>query len=294
MIFLLAESGGTKTQWYLYDRDGLQKSIRTSGMNPNTATAEAIATQQREEWGADLPSGEGLTLDFYGAGLGAPATEATMRGILEGLFPGANIRIESDMLAAARAGCGDQPGIVCILGTGSNCCYWDGQKITANLGSHGYLFNDEGSGADLGRTLLSALLSGEMPHQVEHLFKDWSGGKKLLDIRTEIYQAPKVNVALAEYSRFIAAHLDNAAVRYLAIGRFSAFLTRHVMRMSGHRELPIHFVGSVAHVYAEPLAETLQMLQLTAGTITAAPGDALLAYHVQQLQSADASAQTEA
>ena len=146
-MHLLAESGGTKTQWYLYNQDGLQKSIRTSGMNPNTATAEAIAAQQREEWGADLPPGEGLTLDFYGAGLGAPATEATMRAILGGLFPHATIRIESDMLAAARAACGGQPGIVCILGTGSNCCFWDGQKITANLGSHGYLFNDEGSGA---------------------------------------------------------------------------------------------------------------------------------------------------
>jgi glucosamine kinase len=173
---------------------------------------------------------------------------------------------------------------------GCNCCYWDGEKITANLGSHGYLFNDEGSGADLGRTLLSALLNGEVPHDVEHLFKDWAGGKKLLDIRTEVYQAPKVNVALAEYSRFLAAHLQHPMLRYMAIARFSAFVTRHITRIHRYQELPIHFVGSVADVYAEPLGEALKLMQLVPTSITAAPGDALLQYHMQQLQ--DAAAQS--
>lgn len=282
-MHLLAESGGSKTQWFLYDKDGLRQTYRTSGFNPNVQTAAAIEQQQRMDWADQLPSGQGLTVEFYGAGLGAPATEAMVTGILQHLFPGAKLLLASDMLAAARATCGDQMGIVCILGTGSNCCHWDGSKITGNLGSHGYLFSDEGSGADLGRSIVSAVLNGEMPHDVEHLFKDWVQ-KPLLDVRTEIYLAPKVNVALAEYARFMAAHLDNPAIRYMAIGRFMAFFTRTVLRIKGHQTLPIHFVGSIAAVFEAPLREAMGMLKLAPASITAAPGDALFRYHLAQLQ----------
>ena len=279
-MHLLAESGGTKTQWYLYDRDGLRAAHRTAGMNPNVASVQDLEQQQRIDWGDALPDGQGLNVHFYGAGLGAQAAEQSLHGVLERLFPGACLRLESDMLAAARAASGDQPGIICILGTGSNCCYWDGNAIIGNLGSHGYLFNDEGSGADLGRTILSALLSGEVGHDIEHLFRDWSGGKQLLDIRSEIYQAPKVNVALAEYSRFLAAHLDNPGLHYMVIGRFMAFFTRTVLRIPAHKTTPIHFVGSVAEVYQVQLREAMGLLQLAPASILAAPGEALLSYHI--------------
>ena len=146
-MHLLAESGGTKTQWYLYDAQGLKREFRTSGLNPNVQSAAEIERQQREDWGDDLPKSEDLQFDFYGAGLGAPATEKIVHDILRNLFPHAELRVMTDMLAAVHATCGDEKGIVCILGTGSNCCFWDGEKITANLGSHGYLFSDEGSGA---------------------------------------------------------------------------------------------------------------------------------------------------
>ncbi len=284
-MHLLAESGGSKTQWFLYDQDGLRQSFRTSGFNPNVQGEAEIERQQRLDWGDDLPSGQDLTVDFYGAGLGAPATEAIVRDMLERLFPGATLHVMSDMLAAARATAGDTAGIVCILGTGSNCCHWDGEKISATLGSHGYLFSDEGSGADLGRSIVSAMLNGELPHDVEHLFKHWAG-KPLMEIRTEIYLAPKVNVALAEYSRFLAAHLDNTTVRYMVIARFMAFLTRNVQRIRGHNELPIHFVGSIAEIYADPLREALRMIQLEPSRIIGAPGEALLQYHLSRLQTA--------
>lgn len=282
-MHLLAESGGTKTQWYLYDAKGVRSTYRTSGFNPNVQAAPEIEAQQRLDWGDDLPSGDGLTIDFYGAGLGASGTEAAVRGILQQLFAGAEIHLMTDMLAAVRATAGDAPGIVCILGTGSNCCYWDGDKIIANLGSHGYLFSDEGSGADLGKTLIGAALNGELPHHLEHKLRDWAG-KPFLDIRTEIYTAPKVNTALAEYSRFLAEHLDDPSVRTLVVARFMAFLQKTVMRMRGYQEVPIHFVGSIAKVYQEPLREAMAYIQVQPATITAAPGDRLLAYHLARLQ----------
>jgi glucosamine kinase len=281
-MHLLAESGGSKTQWFLYDHGGHKATFKTSGFNPNVQPEADIEAQQRLDWGDALPAGAGLTIDFYGAGLGAAATEASVRSMLERLFPGAQLQVMSDMLAAARATAGDAPGIVCILGTGSNCCYWDGEKITASLGAHGYLFNDEGSGADLGRTLISALLNGEVPHDVEHLFKHWDP-KPLMQIRTEVYQAPKVNAALAEYSRFLAAHLSNPTLKYMVIARFMAFLTRNVQRIHNHRELPIHFVGSIAEVYEGPLREAMALLQLAPSKIIGAPGEALLDYHRSRL-----------
>lgn len=283
-MHLLAESGGTKTQWYLYDADGIRSSFRTSGFNPNVQSASEIEQQQRLDWGVSLPSGQGLVLDFYGAGLGAAGTEAAVRGILERLFPGAEIRLMTDMLAAARATAGDALGIVCILGTGSNCCYWDGEKIVANLGSHGYLFSDEGSGADLGKTLIGAALNGELPHHLEHKLRDWAG-KPFLDIRTEIYTAPKVNTALAEYSRFLAEHLEDPSVRTMVVARFMAFLQKTVMRMRGHQETPIHFVGSIAEVYQVPLREAMGYMKLEPASITAAPGERLLAYHLARLKA---------
>lgn len=283
-MHLLAESGGSKTQWFLYDQGGLRASFRTSGMNPNVISATEILAQQRLEWADQLPSSDGLTVDFYGAGLGAPATEALIIGILEDLFPQATLHIASDMLAAARATCGDATGIVCILGTGSNCCYWDGNKITANLGSHGYLFSDEGSGADLGRAIVSAVLNGEVPHDVEHIFKDWVQ-KPLMDVRTEIYLAPKVNVALAAFAPMMAAHLDNATIKYMTISRFMAFFTRTVLRIKNHKDVPIHFVGSIAEAFEVPLREAMAMLQLKPSSILAAPGEALFQYHLRLLQT---------
>jgi glucosamine kinase len=284
-MHLLAESGGTKTQWYLYDAQGLRQEFRTSGFNPNVQSAAEIEAQQRADWAADGLPNEPLTLDFYGAGLGSPTTEAIVHGILANLFPNATLNLRTDMLAAALATCGDEAGIVCILGTGSNCCFWDGQKITGNLGSHGYLFSDEGSGADLGRTIISAALNGELPHHLEHKFRDWAG-KPFLEIRTEIYHSPKINAALAHYSRFLAAHLEDPTIKTMVIARFIAFLQRTVCRMKGYRETPLHFVGSVSEVYAAPLQEALAMLQLSATSVTAAPGEKLLDYHIAKLKGA--------
>ncbi|MBL0020687.1 MAG: hypothetical protein IPP17_30700 [Bacteroidetes bacterium] len=282
-MHLLAESGGTKTQWYLYDAQGLQREFRTSGFNPNVQSATEIEAQQRADWGQELPVGLGLQLDFTVRVLGHQGTEAIVRGILTSLFPGLTLNLRTDMLAAALATCGDAPGIVCILGTGSNCCFWDGQKITGNLGSHGYLFSDEGSGADLGRAIVSAALNGELPHHIEHKFRDWAG-KPFLEIRTEIYHSPKINAALAHYSRFLAEHLDDPTIRMMVVARFMAFLNRTVLRMRDYRQTPIHFVGSISEVYQAPLREALSMLQLAPASVTAAPGEKLLAYHVSKLK----------
>ena len=284
---LLAESGGSKTAWYLFDETGLLAQHRSSGMNPNAQSAAEILAQQKAEWPAELQIPPKTTLHFYGAGLGAAKTEAQMREVLNGLFPAIELHLQSDMLAAAKATCGDTTGIVCILGTGSNCCWYENGEITATMGSHGYLFNDEGGGADLGRALIGAALNHELPHNIEHDFRNWAG-KSFLDIRTEIYQAPKINVALAHYSRFLAKNIAEPTLRALVQRRFMAFFEKTVLRMRKHRETPLHFAGSIAAVYADILKESLGLLGLEAGSILAEPGDALLEYHLNLLKSSKA------
>jgi N-acetylglucosamine kinase-like BadF-type ATPase len=280
---LLAESGGSKTAWYWFDENGLISSHMSAGMNPNAESSEAIFAHQKASWPKELQIPAGTEIYFYGAGLGASATENTMRDLLGQLFPETVLHLHSDMLAAARATAGNEAAIVCILGTGSNCCYFDGEKITAMLGSHGYLFNDEGSGMDLGRALIGAALNGELPHYLEHKLRDWAG-KSFLDIRTEIYQAPKTNVALAEYSRFLAENLEDPVVRTLIQSRMMTFFQKTILRITGFRDLPIHFAGSIASVYSTVVADSLKLLNLSAGKFVAAPGEALLAYHIQQLK----------
>lgn len=280
---LLAESGGSKTAWYWYDENGLISSHISSGMNPNAESADAILASQKAAWPKELLIPSGTKIDFYGAGLGAASTEKTMQNILNSMFPQPIVQLESDMLAAARATSGNEAAIVCILGTGSNCCFFDGEKITAMLGSHGYLFNDEASGMDLGRALIGAALNGELPHYLEHKLRDWAG-KSFLEIRTEIYQAPKTNVALAEYSRFLSENRADPVVRTMVQSRMMAFFQKTILRITGYRDLPIHFAGSISAVYADILRDSLKLLNLSAGNIVAAPGEALLTYHIQKLR----------
>ena len=280
---LLAESGGSKTAWYLFDESGLLRSHRSSGMNPNALAATEILARQQEEWPEDLKVPEGTIVNFYGAGIGAAPMRTQIQEVLETLFPKTEILLETDMLAAARATCGDEVGIVSILGTGSNCCWYDGKEITGNLGSHGFLFNDQGGGADLGRAMISAALDGELPHDIEHQFRDWAG-KSFLDIRTEIYQAEKTNVAMAKYSRFLAENASNPVLGSIVQRRFMAFFEKTILRMRKHRETPLHFVGSISAVYADILRGSLNLLGLKASKILGEPGDALLAYHLDLLR----------
>lgn len=281
-MYLLAESGGTKTQWLLFDSSGILASHRSSGMNPNVQTAADMLAQQRSEWLPEFSVPAGTEVFFYGAGLGAAAGEATIQSVLTSLLPGCPLHIETDLLAAARAVAGDDSAIICILGTGSNCCWYENGRIQYMLGAHGYLFNDEGSGADLGKSILNACLNNEIPAEEIEIFKQWAG-KELLDIRSEIYAAPKTNVALAEYSRFFAEYLHRPVLRIMVAARFLTFLQRNVMRIDNFRQLPIHFVGSVASVYADVLREAMGMVNIAPSKIVAAPADALLEYHLARL-----------
>ena len=208
---LIADSGGTKTAWFLVHEGQAYPGPESSGINLNVisaATAKAGIAQTILPALKERPVEE---LHFYGAGLGTSSHVETMRELLTSLFPTVHIGVYHDLLGAARATCGDEAGTVCILGTGSNACRFDGMEITAQRGGHGWILSDEGGGTDLGKQLLKAALDEELPADLLTAFQQYVG-VGLIDLRTAIYRSERPNTALARLAPFLALHRSHAFV----------------------------------------------------------------------------------
>lgn len=239
---LIADSGSTKTSW-LWEGHILE----TLGINPVRDCDEAIAHVLDT-----LPPMQPKQVFFYGAGCIPPHSER-LRALLQARFPQAHIAVESDMLGAARALCGHNEGIVCILGTGSNSCLYDGQHITANVSPLGYILGDEGSGAVLGRTLVGDLLKGQLGEPLRQAFLD-DFQLTLSDIINKVYREPMPNRFLASLTPFLARHRNEEGIHQLITKEFSRFLQRNVAQYQ-RTDLPLHFAGSIAHAFASELHE---------------------------------------
>lgn len=279
MMYLLADSGATKTEWIVFDSDGIKETIRTGGINPMVQSEVHIRTGPLRDLDEVLRERQIEKVFYYGAGLRTPDKRELMARLLQEFLPHAALEVEHDLLGAARAVCQNEAGIACILGTGSNSCWFDGKTLVAELGGHGYLLGDEGSGADLGKTLIKAGLDMELPQDLKGKLETYAG-KSLLDIRNEAYLHDRPNYFFAQFSRFIKENLENPTLRMLVISRFTTFLSKTVMKYQGRGDLPIHFVGSVAEVYKYELAKACDMLQLKPGRVLQAPAEALVKYHL--------------
>ena len=181
------------------------------------------------------------------------------------------------MLAAARGLCGHEPGIACIMGTGSNSCYYDGKHIGANVSPLGFILGDEGSGACLGKLLVGDILKNQMtPELKEKFLKQFN--LEPADIIDRVYRKPFPNRFLASLSPFLAQNLNEPCVRTLVLNSFKAFLKRNVMQYD-YQHSKVHFIGSVAFHYKEVLAEAAQEMGIQIGTILQSPMEGLISYH---------------
>ena len=280
-MILLADSGSTKTDWCVADGAAEICRIATHGTNPFFQSADEIA---REVDGGLLPQLGNRPIEqirFYGAGCAFPDKIAVIRDVLAARFTAADIEVGSDMLAAARALCGRNAGIACILGTGSNSCLYDGTEITANVSPLGFILGDEGSGAVLGRTLVGDCLKNQLPTGLREKFLS-RFGLTPADILEQIYKKPVPNRFLAGLSPFLAENLDVPEIRALVKNGFASFLRRNVLQYPDCRELPVHFTGSVAYYYKEILEETAVESGLRIGSIVRTPMEGLVRYHANQ------------
>jgi len=251
-MILIADSGSTKTDWRLIDNSKKIYQFTMQGINPYFQTEEQIY----EIIGTELlPQLKALDLHhiselfFYGAGCGTDSKKEIVKVALLKKFPLAKIEVNSDLLAAARALCGLEPGIAAILGTGSNTCYYDGKNIVENRASLGFILGDEGSGAHIGKTFIQAYLNKEMPAALSaRFFERFKLSKE--DILDAVYKRPMPNRFLASFSLFIYQNLKEQYVVDLVATCFEQFFNIHICKYENHKVIPLSCVGSVAFYYS--------------------------------------------
>lgn len=261
--------------------NGHAQDFYTEGINPvlqSPAEIQTVIDHLLTKVGPLLWAGTVTHVFFYGAGC-TPEKKVVVRELLEQVFKKATVEVESDMLGAARGLLQRDSGIACILGTGSGSCFYDGQKITAIVPSLGYILGDEGSGATLGKRLVSDALKNQLPSELkEALLREYNLTQA--DILDHVYHQPMPNRFLAELSQFCARHLANSAIRQLVYDHFDAFVKRNLLQ---YEKRQVSFVGSIAYYYKEILESVLADNHLTLGSIMKDPIEGLKMYHKQDI-----------
>lgn len=273
---LIADSGSTKTDWRLIDGGKIVEEIQSSGINPFFQDEKEIRATI-EPFYEKLKTYPVQHVFFYGAGCSFEDKKLTLKHTLSYFFPMANIEIQSDMLGVARALLGKGAGIACILGTGSNSCFYDGNEITKNVSSLGFMLGDEGSGATLGRLFISDLLKNQLPENLKNRFFETTKTTPE-EIMENVYRKPFPNRYLAQFTRFIAEHIDEPMMYDLVFNAFIGFITRNVMQYD-YKSYPVYFTGSVAWYFADVLRDACLASGILPADIQQSPMDGLIHFH---------------
>jgi N-acetylglucosamine kinase-like BadF-type ATPase len=275
---LIADSGSTKTDWALVENGMVLGKFQTQGINPFHQDDATIITILQDELLPHLSTFNSpvLTLYFYGSGL-REEQKLRMNALFKKTFPSGTIFLESDLLGAARALCGREEGIACILGTGANSCLYDGEKIVQNTPPLGYVLGDEGSGAVLGRLFMNAIFKDPQFVEIRELYMKETGLTMPLIIN-KVYREPLANRFLASTSAFIHQHLEFRPLRQMVVDNFRSFFQRNLVQYQ-RRDLPVHAVGSIAFNYQEELKEAAEKEGFTIGHLLATPMEGLIEYH---------------
>lgn len=267
---LVCDSGSTKADW-LYVCGENEEEIRTEGINPVRDSRENINRIL-----ASLPDWTPEYIHFYGAGCIEPYS-STVREALTQRFPQAVVNVDSDLLGAARALFGREEGIACILGTGSNSCLCRDGRIMDNVPPMGYILGDEGSGAVLGRQLVSDIVKGQLSPELKDAFMDEFQLTPALIVEN-VYRKPAANRFLASLCPFLSKHREYEDVRRLLETEFERFLRRNVL-LYNRPELEIRYVGSISVHFEQELRHVHARLGLKMGEVLASPVKKMMIFH---------------
>ncbi|MDR0393918.1 MAG: ATPase [Tannerella sp.] len=273
---IIADSGSTKTDWMVVRGETVIRSVSTKGMNPYFQSYDEIRDEIERVLMPEIKDLPVDTVYFYGAGC-VFGKAGTMWRALSSCMPFPEIHVYSDLLAAAHSTCGHKAGIACIIGTGSNSCFYDGHEIVKNIPPLGFILGDEGSGAMLGRMLVGDVLKGIISKPLQDAFFERFRMTQA-DILDQVYQKPFPNRFLASLSPFLHDHSDEPEIRRIIAGGFHSFLTRNVMQYD-YEEYPVNFVGSIARHYEAILRETAAAIGLRTGEIAESPAKGLIGYY---------------
>jgi N-acetylglucosamine kinase-like BadF-type ATPase len=276
-VILIADSGSTKCSWKLLSEDSTIASLYTEGINPFFRTTTSIYDELFTELLPVTTSGVGKIF-FYGSGIINEEKANIIRLALAKLYPTATIELYSDVVAASRSLFGSSRGIACILGTGSNVCLYNGDKVIASISPLGFILGDEGSGAVLGRKILGDFFKEAMPLPLREKF-----AKKYSLTRDEalqrVYKTEKPNHFLASFAPFLSEEIASDYSHNLISESFNEFFERNVTKIPDYGSLPIGFVGSIAFYFSNILKEVCEKYRMNCVSILREPMDGLVKYH---------------
>lgn len=284
-MILVADSGSTVTDWCLLNiNSNERKYFKTRGLNANYLTKDEMQEIILSELKTQLPYSAINVITnvyFYGSGCSTLKKQEKVRSQIAILTPNAVIIADHDLVGAARSICGDDMGVACILGTGSNSCVYDGKEVKKTILSLGYLLGDEGSGTYIGKRILYHYLKNQMPEGLSSLFYE-KYKKHPEDMIAEMYAAPKTGAYLAKFSHFASEQIENSFIENVVRSCFRDFINEQVIQYEEAKTYPIGFVGSIAAVFQKQLQMVLEEFGLKIGKIIRNPIEGLADYHLKK------------
>ena len=278
-MVLIVESGSTKSDWVLLSPENKQDVYSSMGFNPYFHSSAVIENELRRH--AELMShAEKIQqIYFYGAGCSSSEMNDIVKLGLTNVFTNAHIQIDHDLMACAYATYSGNPSICCIIGTGSNSCYFDGETVSEVVPALGYILGDEGSGTYFGKKLLSAFLYHQLPKHVEEDFvKEYAIDKN--EIVNKVYRNENANVYIASFMPFIAKHKDELFFQKMIEDGLRHFIEVHVCCYPNYKDVEINFVGSIASVFRNALDRAANSLGARIGRVVQKPVEGLVSYHL--------------
>jgi glucosamine kinase len=276
-IKLIADSGSTKAEWCLVNGKK-KKYFATQGISPYFLSAEQIQNVLQYELKAKMKDTEPDEIFFYGTGCSNPANVKLVKQSLQKTFVKAKVAVSHDLMGAAKALCGNKKGIACILGTGSNSCYYNGQKIVKNSPGLGFILGDEGSGAYLGKRVVQYYLYNTFDADLMDRFTAKFNTNDI-DILDSVYRKPLPNRYLASYAIFLAENRGHYMIENIIEDGFNDFFFNHVYKYRESWTLPIHFIGSIAYGFKDVLKTMCSAYELQLGNVIKTPMEGLVKFH---------------
>ena len=278
---LLVDSGSTKADWIAIDDNGkVLFTTQTLGLNPEVLDKAEIINRLDDKFDISHNKDKATHLFFYGAGCGTDRMKNFLTKVFQEYFTKAIVSVYEDTYAAVYATTPkDEEAIVCILGTGSNCSYFDGKVLHQKVQSLGYIAMDDCSGNRFGRHLLRGYSFNKMPKELAHEFEE----EYNLDpdyIKNNLYKEPNPNAYLATFAKFLIKHKDTEFCKQYIYSEMKDFIENYIMQFENYKEVPVHFVGSIAFYLVDELTEVLNKYGIKIGNVLRRPIDGLIAYHV--------------
>ena len=284
MIILIADSGSTKSDWLaIYENGQVLSEFNTMGFNPYFHSSEKVESELKGTVEIMEIAEKIDKTYFYGAGSSSVEMCDIIKEGLSRVLVNSEIHVGHDLDGAAYSTWSGEPSITCILGTGSNSCYFDGEKTHEEVPSLAYILGDEGSGSWFGKRLLKGFFYKQLPQHIrdDFIYEFGEDETNVNYVNKRVYTGEDPNVYLASFTKFLGKHKSDPTIKQWLIDGFHAFLEVHVECFSNFKDVPVHFIGSIAYHFRSELIEACEQRGIRVGNMIKAPIDGLADYHLK-------------